>query len=577
MRLVYALLLLALALFLALPLPSAASGDRLYIVATLPVIADLVSMVAGERAVVESLLAPGVNVNAYEITPEDATRMAEADLFIYVGYGAEEALGLYAAAIRDGEGVVRLLDLLGREGLLKGDNPYFWMDPLTAAKAVEVIAGLLASIDPEGASYYMERAVEARAELEALDAEVREILSAVPPGERKLVTVRDTLRYFADRYGFEVVGYVTGKAGTYEPSVKTVTILADRLRDEGVRVAFIEYEEAGTTLREVLETVAEELGFETVGFIYVETLDPGAGIDSYRDLMIHNATLIAEALSTAGDGEEYKGGSTLPLPGPLKYEFMVRGLLTLIVAMSVASLVGAFAVLRGWAIFGDALAHGALAGLVVAYLAGAGFYAGALAAGVLVALIVSTVERRTRLRADVIIAVTFATMLSIAIVLLSRVGGATISIEDVLFADVTAVSREMMTRTITLSLIVAAMVAVVWRQLLLYVIEPTMAAALGVRTGLIHYTLLGLLALTVVTAFLAIGYVPTIASMMIPPAAAFLLSRRPSQFIALSVAIAVFSAVAGFYAAYLLDLNAGATAILVSAAVFALAVILKRH
>jgi iron/zinc/copper transport system permease protein len=253
---------------------------------------------------------------------------------------------------------------------------------------------------------------------------------------------------------------------------------------------------------------------------------------------------------------------------------MVRGLVTLAAAMAVASLVGAFAVLRGWAIFGDALAHGALAGLVVAYLMGASFYLGALAAGVAVALIVTGVERRTTLRADVVIAVTFATMLSIAIVLLSRAGGATISIEDVLFADVTAVAEEMMIRTLAFSAVVAALVLAFRRQLLLYVVEPTMAAAVGVRTGLIHYTLLAVLAFTIVTAFLAIGYVPTIASMMIPPAAAYLLSRRPGEFVAKSVAIAVASAVAGFAISYLVDTNAGATAILVSAAVFAAAVAL---
>jgi ABC-type Mn2+/Zn2+ transport system permease subunit len=81
---------------------------------------------------------------------------------------------------------------------------------------------------------------------------------------------------------------------------------------------------------------------------------------------------------------------------------------------------------------------------------------------------------------------------------------------------------------------------------------------------------------TIVTAFFAIGYVPTIAAMMVPPAAAFILSRRPVEFMAKSVAIAVASAIAGVYASYYLDVNAGASAILFSAGVFALAVAASR-
>ena len=558
---------------------AASNSEGLLIVTTIPVMADIIGEIVGDRGVVVSLVDPGVNVNTYELTPRDSILIAEADLFFYVGYGAEEALGIYASAIRDGEGVVRIMDLMEKRGVVVDGNPYFWMNPLLAAVMAEEVGKVLASIDPEGSEYYFERVSKFKEEMESLDREITSILSRVPEDRRVLVTVRDTMRYFAERYGFKVVGYVTASAGTYEPSARDGVELAKAIAASGVTVVFIEYEEAGTTLREVVETVAEELRVKSAGFLYVETYDPSSGIEGYEDMMLENARLIAKELSS------FEGSSGVALAPrvlpkslePLGYKFMWRGLLALVASMVACSLVGAFAVLRGWAIFGDALSHGALAGLVVAYLAGAGFYFGALSAGLLVALVVASVERRTPLRADVIIAVTFATMLSIAILLLSKAGGAAISIEDVLFADVTAVAPDVMYKVLILSLVVIAFSLMVRYQLMMYVTEPTMAAALGLRTGFMHYALLALLALTIVTSFLAIGYAPTIASMMIPPATAYLLSRRPGEFIVKSVVIAVLSAVTGFFTAYYLDTNAGATAVIVAALFFAASVVLYKR
>ena len=578
---VVVLIVLLIALYASVARGSEASSmeEGLLIVTSLPVIADIIGEVVGDRGVVVSIVDPGVNVNTYELIPRDSALIAEADLFFYVGYGAEEALGIYASAIRGGEGVVRIMDLMEKRGVIINGNPYFWMNPLLAAVMAEEVGKILSSIDPEGSEYYAERVSKFKAEMESLDKELASILSEVPEDKRKLVTVRDTMRYFAERYGFKVVGYVTARAGTYEPSAKDGVDLAKAIVSSGVTVVFIEYEEAGTTLREVVETVVEELGIRSVGFLYVETFDPASGVNSYSDMMLSNARLIARELAGSSRPESLMlAGHTVPIPiEPLGYKFMWRGLLALVASMVACSLVGAFAVLRGWAIFGDALSHGALAGLVVAYLAGAGFYLGALAAGLLVALIVASVERKTPLRADVIIAVTFATMLSIAILLLSKAGGAAISIEDVLFADVTAVASDIMYRTLILSIAVIVFAFIVRHQLMMYVVEPTMAAALGLRTGFIHYALLTLLALTIVTSFLAIGYAPTIASMMIPPAAAYLLSRRPGEFIVKSVAIALLSAMTGFFLAYYLDTNAGATAVIIAALIFAVAVVLYRR
>lgn len=569
-------LLLVFALLTPVHVASASRGplgdNKLYVMTSIPVIADIASNVAGDRAWVESLVRPGVNVYTYKLIPSDSVRISESDLFVYVGYGAEEALGLYAEGIKDGVGVVSLSELLSESIPSITVNPYFWLDPLTTKELVYLFVDLFSTYDPEGRAYYLSNAERYAEKLDELHNWVEAMVSRLPPEERKLVSVRDTLRYYALRYGFKVVGYVTPAAGTYEPSTKHVVGLLENMASEGVGVVFIEYEESSTTLREVIETIASEIGIRTREFVYIESLAPGHGVNTYLDLVRANTLTIVEGSEEAGSRKPGSGGSNAlfnnPVLEPFKYEFMRRGALTLMLTVITASIVGSFAVMRGWAIFGDALGHGAIAGLLAAYLFSIDFFLGALASGLVVALIISSLERRLRLRTDVIIAVTFTSMFSLAVAVLSSIGGVNLSLEDILYADVTAVSTESMIRTVSSSVIVILLSTITFRSLLAYSVDPVGAISMGFRTGALHYSLLLLLAVTVVSAFMAIGAIPAIASLIIPPATAYLISRRPVEFVFKSVLVGVTSSLLGFYISYYLGTNAGAATTLVAAMMF---------
>lgn len=569
-------LLLVFALLTPVRVASASRGpledNKLYVMTSIPVIADIASNVAGDRAWVESLVRPGVNVYTYKLIPSDSVRISESDLFIYVGYGAEEALGLYAEGIKDGVGVVSLSELLSESMPSITVNPYFWLDPLTTKELVYLFVDLFSTYDPEGRAYYLSNAERYAEKLDKLHNWVEAMVSRLPPEERKLVSVRDTLRYYALRYGFKVVGYVTPAAGTYEPSTKHVVGLLENMASEGVGVVFIEYEESSTTLREVIETIASEIGIRTREFVYIESLAPEHGVNTYLDLVRANTLTIIEGLEEAGSRKPGSEGSNAlfnnPVLEPFKYEFMRRGALTLMLTVITASIVGSFAVMRGWAIFGDALGHGAIAGLLAAYLFSIDFFLGALASGLVVALIISSLERRLRLRTDVIIAVTFTSMFSLAVAVLSSIGGVNLSLEDILYADVTAVSTESMIRTVSSSVIVILLSTLTFRSLLAYSVDPVGAISMGFRTGALHYSLLLLLAVTVVSAFMAIGAIPAIASLIIPPATAYLISRRPVEFVLKSVLVGVTSSLLGFYISYYLGTNAGAATTLVAAMMF---------
>ncbi|HIQ29538.1 MAG TPA: hypothetical protein EYH45_03135 [Candidatus Caldiarchaeum subterraneum] len=555
------------------------TGDKLYIVTTLPVIADIIKNIAGEYAVVESLVKPGINIASYDITPRDSAKMAEADIFIYVGYGAEEVLGIYAESIRDGAPVFKLLDHIPDAD---AEEPYFWLDPMKVEKLSWKITEALSQVDPGNAENYIRNTRAFSEKLRELDAWIMSRVGEIPPEKRKIISVRDTLSHFASRYGLEVVGYVTAYAGTYEPQSKSVTELADRAVKEQVSIFFIEYEESATTLREVVETVADEINVETVEFIYIESLAPQHGVRTYIDLMRRNTETIVNALTQDLDKPSVKQTTQSIFPinlllEPFKYEFMQRGLVTLLFVVVAAALVGSFAVLRGWAIFGDALAHGGVAGLVMAYLIRIDYFLGALISGLFVALAVSTVEKKTRLRTDVIIAFTFTSMFALAIVILSYMGGVTVSIEDILFADVTAVSVEMMQRTLITTSLVMVFALTFRKALLIYTVDPVMASSMGFRTTAIHYGLLIILAVAIISAFMTIGAIPAIASLIIPPAAAFISSRTPTEFITKSVAIAVASSFAGLYISYYVNTNVGAATILVAALIFIILLLARRR
>jgi len=563
------LLLIALFLVLISTPPIYGDDNGIYVVTTYPFLQDIMDIVLEGVGEADSVLMPGVHPSTYEFTPKDSEKIWRADFFIYVGIGSELAIGLNGEAIRDGWNSINLLRLM--DDVILDDNPYFWHDPELTYIMAERIADIIVREYPDLEQKIMENLDRLYRMLSDLDRQVRIELGDLE--DRRIFSIRNGLRYFADKYGLEIAGYITGYAGYYEPATSWVVSRLEEMISRGLSILFIEYEEKGTTLREVIETLADEAGIEVVGFLVIETLAPEIGVDNYFEMVMWNAELISEKLSLKKDVEisasnPYKGN---PLLEPLGYNFLIRGFITLIVLMAVTSAVGSYAVIKGWSIFSDALGHGAIVGLLMAYLLLIDYYLGALIIGVVIAIMVGTLDRITTLRSDAIIAISFTTMLSIAILILSSLGGVQISLEDVLFADVTAVSTEMMYRSILSAAAIGGFIALFHRYLLLYSVDPTGAVSLGYRIGVLNYIFLGLLAITTVSAFMSIGAIPAIAALIIPPSAAYLVSRRPRTYIATSIAIGVVSGIVGYYLSYYYNVNAGAASILVSVVIFVVA------
>ncbi len=577
---IYIALIVVLSIFTTVDINTVyGEGDKgLYVVTSIPVLADIASNIVGDYGVTYSLVKPGRHVSTYELTPIDSERIWLADVFLYVGYGSEEAIGQYASAIRDGINVYNIRDLVRDEVEGVDENPYFWLDPYNTIKLVERLTDLFITLKPEYGDIYMLNSKAYIEELKILDSWIRNRTSELDDESKILFTVRNGLKYYAERYGFKIGGYITGSAGVYEPSTTWVINQFEEIEETGVKVLFIEYIEKGTTLREVIETLAEEAGIETVGFIYLESLSPEDGVSTYIDMMKANTNLIVDSIKEYGVIKLSNGeGPSIfdnPVLKPFKYGFMVRGFLTLMFIMAITPVVGAYAVLRGWSIFSDALGHGAIVGLLIAYLFSIDFYLGALLIGLFIAFAVGSIERTTRLRADVVIAFTFTSMLALAIIIISNIGGVNIALEDVLFADVTAVSTEMMWRTIASATAIGIFVYIFRRQLLLYSLDPLGAISLGIRSDVLHYLYLILLAITTISAFMSIGAIPAIAAIIVPPAASYLVTKRPKQYLITSMIFGIISGLTGFYISYYLNVNAGAATIMVSALIFLITIVI---
>jgi ABC-type Zn uptake system ZnuABC Zn-binding protein ZnuA len=288
---------------------SLASGERLRVVATTPILADVVGRVGGDQIELVSLIPVGVDPHAFEPTPGDARTLAEADIVFINGFGLEafmadliEQAGGDAAVISASEGIAALPfegdeheQEIEEEGEPRehGLDPHTWLDPNNVAHWTMKIEAALSALDPARSDIYAANAQAYRGELTALDAEIRDVVAAIPAQDRKLVTDHDELGYFADEYGFTIIGtIIPGASSLAEPSAIQLAGLLDEVRALHVPAVFV----SSVVNPALVETFAADAGIR-VATLYLHSLtEPDGVAPSYVELMRYNAETIAAAL-----------------------------------------------------------------------------------------------------------------------------------------------------------------------------------------------------------------------------------------------------------------------------------------
>ncbi len=260
---------------------------------------------------------------------------------------------------------------------------------------------------------------------------------------------------------------------------------------------------------------------------------------------------------------------------PFQYSFMVRALIVSVLVGVMCPVLGAYVITRGRAFMGDALAHSVLPGMVVAFLLGISPFYAAVPTGILIAVSMGAVARRTGVSEDTSIGIIFAGMFALGLVMLSSAENIKVNIEDLLLGQVLGVSQTDVYVSLGLAAVVLVGLYAFHRQLIYTTFDPVGAKVIGIKTGLVEYVLLALLALVIVIGIQAAGIVLVMAMLITPAAAAYLLVKRFVQVMIFGALIGSISAVVGLYLSYHVDLPSGPAMALVATAAFAIAAVWK--
>ena len=253
--------------------------------------------------------------------------------------------------------------------------------------------------------------------------------------------------------------------------------------------------------------------------------------------------------------------------------FMQDALLAGLLAVLSTSVIGTWVVLRGMSFLGDALAHGVLPGIAVAFVAGGNTTLGACVAAAAMVGGVSALRRVSPLPEDTSIGILFVGFLALAVVILSSESAAYAGdLNRFLFGSVTGVDDQDLVRQAIAAAVTVGGAILFHRAFLVMTFDETQAELLGLRPRLAHLVLLGLVAVAVVASFEAVGSLLVFAFLVAPPAAAALVVRRVPVIMATAVLFGSVAVVVGLLISYHNDLAASASMALVAVVIFLLAV-----
>jgi manganese/iron transport system substrate-binding protein len=289
-RLISALLVAALLTF------PAAAQDRLKVVTTFTIIADMARNVAGDAADVVSITKPGAEIHNYQPTPGDLIAAQDADLLLWNGLNLEQWFEQFLSNLGDVPSVVvsdGITPLGIGEGPYQGKpNPHAWMSPTDALVYVENIRRALAAADPANEATYTSNA-EAYAEAITATVEpIRTAIAALPEERRWLATSEGAFSYLARDFGLREL-YLWPINADQQGTPQQVREVIDTVRANPVPAIFSE----STISASPAEQVARETGIRYGGVLYVDSLSEADGpVPTYLDLLSVTTNTIVEGL-----------------------------------------------------------------------------------------------------------------------------------------------------------------------------------------------------------------------------------------------------------------------------------------
>lgn len=288
----------------AQPAASTVESDKLQVVATTTMLADLAESIGGEHLEVTGLMGPGIDPHLYQASAGDVTSMQNADIVIYNGLHLEGKMGdVFASLEQQNRTVICIEDGLDTSALLEDEDdagipdPHIWFNVALWKDAARHLSGRLCEADPAGAADYQLNLEGYLIELDELDSYIRGRVEELPEHQRVLVTAHDAFRYFGEAYGFEVKG-LQGISTDAEAGTADVSTLAAFIADNEIKAIFIESSVPPKTI-EALQAAVQARGFDVAigGELYSDSLgDTGSGDDTYILTFRANIDTIVDAL-----------------------------------------------------------------------------------------------------------------------------------------------------------------------------------------------------------------------------------------------------------------------------------------
>jgi zinc/manganese transport system substrate-binding protein len=275
----------------------AAAQEKVNVVATFSILADLVKNVGGDRVSVASLVGPHEDAHAYAPSPADARRLAEARLVVANGLGFEgwmtrlvRASGTRAPVVVASQGIEPLK--MEEHGHTEID-PHAWQSVANAKIYAANIRDALIAADPTGKRLYEAYAQVYLARLDALEVEVKVAIAAIPPDRRKIVTTHDAFAYFSAAYGIEFVA-PQGVSSESEASARDVARIIRQIKRQRIPAVFME----SISDDRLIKRIASETGARIGGAIYSDALsDENGPAPTYIDMMRNNIRQFSKALT----------------------------------------------------------------------------------------------------------------------------------------------------------------------------------------------------------------------------------------------------------------------------------------
>jgi iron/zinc/copper transport system permease protein len=255
---------------------------------------------------------------------------------------------------------------------------------------------------------------------------------------------------------------------------------------------------------------------------------------------------------------------------PFKYDFMIRSLITAIASGAMLSILGPFAINRNMGFMADAMAHATLPIIAVGVFLGFSISELGVPAAILIAIFLGLIIKNTNVGEDTAIGIIFSSFFALGFVLISLLN-VTVNLEDLLFGQILAVNTSDVYIVIFLLIVVSLSVLLFFKQLLFYSFDPIGAEVKGLNTTFLNYLFLILLSIAIVGSLQTVGIILVLSMLIIPAAAAKLVTNTFVSSIRLSILFGVISSVVGLYLSYFLNLPSGPSMSLVATSIFVLA------